>query len=240
MLPGYDMVDDDADPSDETDGIDDDGDGAIDEAYGHGTFVAGVVAQIAPDAQIIPVRVLNADGVGDLHSVIEGIEFAIAADVDVINLSFSLVEKSESKVLKDVFKRAQEAGISIVAAAGNQGNDKKHYPAAEGDIVSVGALGSDGAQLAGFSGRGNWVDVAAPGEDIVSGLPGGEYATWAGTSMAAPVVSAQLALMVQLQPDAKPKDLQKMLWKSSRKPEHWEGSENGVVDVLAACLEASD
>lgn len=239
LLPGYDMVSDDGDPAEEADGIDDDGDGVVDEAYGHGTFVAGIVAQVAPDARIVPVRVLDADGVGELHAVIEGMEFAIDAGADVINLSFGLNEKSKSKALKDVFKRAKDEGVTVVAAAGNRGDDAKHFPAAEKEIVSVGALDSSGAQIAGFSGRGKWVDIAAPGEDIVSSIPGGNYATWGGTSMAAPVVSGQLALMAQLQPDADPKDLQKILWKSSRRPDHWDGAEQGIVDVLASCLEAS-
>ena len=239
MLPGYDMVSDDTDPAEETDGIDNDGDGVADEAHGHGTFVAGIIAQVAPDAQIVPIRVLDADGVGELHAVIEGMEYAIDSGVDVINLSFGLNEKSKSKALKDAFKRAMDAGITVVAAAGNQGDDDKHYPAAEKEIVSVGALGSSGAEIAGFSGRGKWVDIAAPGENIVSSFPGGGFATWGGTSMAAPIVTGQLALMAQLQPDAEPKDLQKMLWTSSRKPDHWDGAERGIVDVLAGCLEAS-
>jgi subtilisin family serine protease len=238
LLEGYDMVDDDADPADEANGADDDGDGAADEAFGHGTFVAGVVAQIAPDALIIPIRVLDADGTGALHAVIEGIDYAVESGADVINMSFGLVEKSDSKALKNALKRARKAGVVVVAAAGNDGDDEKRYPAAIKDIVSVTASNGDAASLAQFASRGKWVDVAAPGAGVVSAMPGGGYAEWDGSSMAAPVVSGQVALLMELRPEDDPSHLEKLLWKTSRKTEGSEGAEHGIVHILDSCREA--
>lgn len=105
LLPGYDLIDDDPDPLDVANGVDDDGDGLVDEAYGHGTFVAGVVAQIAPDAAILPVRVLDADGRAELHTVIEGIDLAIEQGANVINMSFGLLGDHEPRPLKEALKR---------------------------------------------------------------------------------------------------------------------------------------
>ena len=235
---GFDMIDDDADATDDVNGIDDDGDGFVDEAFGHGTFVAGVIAQIAPDATIIPVRVLDADGGGALHTVVEGIDFAVESGADVINMSFGLVAKSDSKALKEALKRARKAGVVVVAAAGNDADDDERYPAAIKNIVSVTATDSSGTTLAGFSSRGKWVDVAAPGEGVVSAMPGGSYAAWDGTSMAAPIVSAQFALLIELRPEETPKDLEKLVWKSSRKSSESEGAEHGIVHILDSCSEA--
>ena len=88
LQPGWDYVDDDPDPSDSQNGRDDDGDLAVDESFGHGTFVSGTVALTAPKARIMPMRVLNSDGRGNLFVVAEAITDAVKAGADVILLAF--------------------------------------------------------------------------------------------------------------------------------------------------------
>jgi subtilisin family serine protease len=86
--------------------------------------------------------------------------------------------------------------VVIVAAAGNRGSITPEYPAAEGirELLAV-AASTEADTLAAFSNRGAWVDLAAPGERILSSVPGGEYGTWNGTSMAAPLVAGVAALV---------------------------------------------
>lgn len=190
---GYDYVADDPRPDEERTGHDGDGDGRVDEGYGHGTFVAGVVALVAPDARILPARVLDSEGRGGVFTAAEAVFDATAQGADVINMSFGTGKKLKSKVLSEALKDAAKAGVVIVAAAGNDGSAAKHYPAADKDVLAVAALDADGTRLAGFSARGDWVDLAAPGVDISSTLPCG-FGTWNGTSMAAPFVAAAAAL----------------------------------------------
>ena len=100
-------------------------------------------------------------------------------------------------------------GVLLVAAAGNEGTDAvREYPAAESahGLISVGASGSN-VRLAGFSNFGSWVRIAAPGDGITSTVPGGGYATWSGTSMAAPLVAGVAALLHGYNRSLKPDDI---------------------------------
>ncbi|WNV76024.1 S8 family serine peptidase [Geodermatophilus sp. DSM 44513] len=190
---GPDLVDGDTTPDDVGNGVDDDGDGRVDEATGHGTHVAGIVLAVAPDAQVLPVRVLDSDGIGTAFGLAEGVRAALDAGADVLNMSLGTA--AESQLLAEVLEEADEDAV-VVASAGNSGTQALQYPAATGGVVSVASVGPQDA-LSEFSNRG-WVDVAAPGEDVVSTFPGGGFATWAGTSMATPFVAGQAALLVPL------------------------------------------
>ncbi|MCP5034434.1 MAG: S8 family serine peptidase [Actinomycetia bacterium] len=232
---GYDYVDDDAVPNDDADGVDSDGDGLLDEAMGHGTHVAGIVALVAPDAQIWPARVLDSNGHGSVFLVAEAIHDAIAADVDVINLSFGIDRKVESKLLAEAIKAAKEAGVLVVAAAGNDGSGAKHYPAAGKDIIGVAAMDHARERLAAFSSHGKWVTVAAPGEAIVSPVPGG-FAIWSGTSMAAPFVSGQAALLISLDRGASFDKVRKAIAESADKIDDGPKVEKGIIDIVASLV----
>lgn len=201
LLPAWDYVDDDADPQEVRDGIDGDGDGAVDESYGHGTFVSGVVALVAPDALIMPVRVLDSDGRGNVFVVAEALADATAAGVDVINLSFGMASKPMTPLIEEAIKDARKQGVVVVAAAGNEATTAEQYPAALSEAVAVTALDEVGTRLASYANSGGWVDVAAPGTRIAGPVPGGAYAWWNGTSIAAPFVSGQMALVVAASPD---------------------------------------
>lgn len=189
----YDFVDDDAIPADEGNNQDDDGDGLTDEAFGHGTHVAGIIHRVAPDAQIMPLRVLDAEGRGNIFVIAEAMLYAAQHGAQVINLS--LGTSQESELMKDILEDlAQTYDVMIVAAAGNLNSTVKQFPAAEDEVLSVTSI--DGAsKKSAFANYGDWIDVAAPGEGISSTFPVNIYAMWSGTSMAVPFVAGQAALI---------------------------------------------
>ncbi|SMO84174.1 S8 family peptidase [Melghirimyces algeriensis] len=186
VVRGYDYVDGDWDPND---------------GNGHGTHVAGTaaavtnnsrgVAGMAPNATIYAVRVLNNSGSGTLSDVANGIIHAANNDSDVINLSLGAAYGSST--LENAVNYAWNKGAVVVAAAGNAGNTAKHYPAAYSNAISVAATDANDRK-ASFSTYGSWVDVAAPGVDILSTWPGG-YRYLNGTSMAAPHVAGLAGLL---------------------------------------------
>ncbi len=223
VTTGWDYIDDDANADDEAAGLDRDHDGLVDEAWGHGTHIAGIIAQIAPDAQLLSYRVLDSEGSGRVFAVAAAVFDAVDRGADVINLSFGLDHRSRSKMLKDAMKYAKKAGVTVVAAAGNEADAHEQFPAAEKDVISVTAMDSSSNALATFANHGDWVDVAAPGVAVMSTLPNGQVGTWSGSSMAAPFVTAQAALLIEYatKHDAKhdAKHVAKAILKSSRKME---------------------
>jgi subtilisin family serine protease len=195
LLAGWNYVDDNADTGDVPTGTDRDGDGLSDSAVGHGTFVSGLIGLVAPDARILPYRVLDSDGYGTSYEVAQAIVDATAAGADVINLSFGTAAKTDSHLLHDAITQAQRAGVVLVGAAGNDASNRPHYPAAHHGVLGVSALAADGRGLTSFSAWGSWAALAAPGQQVTGPVPGGGYAAWSGTSMAAPFVSGQAALL---------------------------------------------
>jgi hypothetical protein len=193
LLPGYDFVDNDALPDDSIDGVDEDADGVVDEGAGHGTHIAGIIAQVAPGAQLLPVRVLNSDGGGNLFDIVAGIVFAVDQGAQVINLSLRAQE--DSPLLRAALRYAAQRQVLVVAsAAGDEtGLD---YPAAYAEAIAVGAIGRD-YFVADFSKPyAEMVDLFAPGILIYSTYRDGQYAWWSGTSMAAPFVSGAAAIFL--------------------------------------------
>lgn len=183
-------------------------DGRLDSVAGHGTFVAGVVAQHAPSARLRIGRVLHTDGICDEVDLIEALH-DLAEDPDppaVVNLSFGGHSHDDrvSKLLEGAVARLTATSV-VVAAAGNSGTDRPFWPAALPAVIAVGALDAAGTGPAEFSNRGPWVDAWAAGEDVVGAfvagsreLPGpvepdGFFARWSGTSFAAPVIAGRVA-----------------------------------------------
>jgi len=198
---GYDFVSGDDDPRDERNGFDDDGDGAVDDQYGHGTFVASLVLTVAPDALVLPVRVLNDEGVGTTSGVSAGIVWAVDRGAHVVNVSIDVPVSSDA--LKDAIDYAHDRGVVVVAAAGNGGASDLHFPARLGDVVSVAAV--DGAGVgAPFTNFSSDVDFAAPGLDVLGAVPLDlnplGTGRWSGTSFAAPIVAGCFALVASADP----------------------------------------
>jgi thermitase len=200
-VKSYDFVDNDQNPSERWVGLDEDNDGYADEMTGHGTHVSGIVDRVAPAAKIMPLRVLDTEGYGDVFTISKAIRFAWLNGAKVINLSLGSSEKSE--LLQEMIGTAINNGVVVAAAAGNSNTTLPHYPAA-GDgtkasadgLVAVTSVGTD-LNKSDFANYGLWVDVAAPGEDIRSAFPISQYANWSGTSMSTPFVSGQAALIKQ-------------------------------------------
>ena len=192
---GVDLIDGDLVPNDEGDGIDNDANGLVDEGVGHGTFIAGLVHLVAPDAKLLPIRVQDSDGGGWSFIVAEGIYKAVDAGADVINISLSIPEKSW--VLEEAIQYAMDAGVVVVAAAGNYGVRGDLFPAALNleNVLGVAAVDSAG-RLAAFSNYGErTVEVVAPGVELYGPYPGGTgMAYWSGTSFSAGLVSGEVAL----------------------------------------------
>ena len=168
---------------------------------GHGSHVAGTIAAkkdgkgvvgVAPKARLYAVKVLDADGSGNLSDVIDGIVWAAKNKMDVANMSLGAPVDSEA--MKRAVRFARGSGVVIVAAAGNSGGSVG-FPGAYQDNIAVAASDSND-KLAGFSSRGPEVDFIAPGVDVLSAKMGGGFASYSGTSMAAPHVAGLAALAV--------------------------------------------
>ncbi len=178
--------------------------GAGTASVGHGTFIAGLIALVAPQAKIISEKVLNSAGFGTIYGAAQAILDATRAGAKVINLSFGTPIQPTWNLLQDAIQQAHNAGVVVVAAAGNDASSIQHYPAAQAPTISVAALDPGQTTLTPFSDYGGWVDVAAPGQQVVGPLPGGTYAAWAGTSMATPFVAGQAALLETQRPGISP------------------------------------
>lgn len=187
-------------------GTDEDGDGFVDEAFGHGTHVASLIALVDPNALLLPYRVVDADGRGWAFDVAQAVVQATLDGADVINLSLSVEPHSEA--LRTAIEFALLNGADVISSAGNSGQDEVLFPAsmehkdiqgwikmlAPHGVVAVAALGEEG-QMAAFSSHGKQVDLAAPGVDLYGALPGGQWGWWSGTSMATAVVSGSASLL---------------------------------------------
>ncbi|WPC40353.1 S8 family peptidase [Clostridium sp. JS66] len=191
----------------------------------HGTHVAGIIAAEANnkqgisgitgnlDVKIIPVKVLNSKGEGQSDTIAKGIEYAADKGADIINLSFGCDE--ESTDIENAIQYARNKGAFVVAAAGNDDeNCDNSSPAGEAGAYTVSAI-NPSYMKAYFSDYGNSVKVAAPGEEIVSTVPGNKYEAWDGTSMAAPVVSGVAAMVKAENPSITPSEMEDILDKSA-------------------------
>lgn len=193
LLPGYDFVENDAWPDDTANGIDEDADGYFDEGSGHGTHVAGVVSIAAPQAKIIPVRVLNSDGGGSLFDIINGVVFAVDQGAQVLNFSMSSVDNSP--LFASAIRYALDRRVIVIAAATGT-TTSIGYPAAYDGVIAVGAIKTGGVITDFSMPYASQVDVFAPGELIFSTYTNGNFAWWSGSSMAAPFVAGEAALLL--------------------------------------------
>lgn len=211
---GVDLVDGDGDPTPDPDGIDNDNFGGADNGTEHGTHVAGIIAAVgnnargvsgvAWDISIMGVRALDEEGSGTDTEIAEGIRYAADNGAHVINMS--LGGYGSTSVLENAVEYAVEKGVTVIAAAGNDGiniNKFSFYPACYDDVLGVASTNQQ-HEASSFSNYGSdCVDVAAPGELIYSTLYSGDaahgfstdYGYMTGTSMATPVVAGVVGLL---------------------------------------------
>ncbi|BAT53625.1 protease [Nostoc sp. NIES-3756] len=195
FVKGYDFVNDKEEATDDN---------------GHGTHVAGTVAQatnnkygvagVAYEASIMPLKVLSAYGGGTVADIAEAIKFAADKGADVINMS--LGGGGESQLLKDAINYAHNKGVTIIAAAGNENDSSASYPARYPHVIGVSAIGPDG-EKAPYSNYGAGVDISAPGgsdagailQETINEQGEGVFLALQGTSMASPHVAGVAALI---------------------------------------------
>ncbi|MGH7595459.1 MAG: S8 family serine peptidase [bacterium] len=175
---------------------------------GHGTAVTGIIAAtannrlgiagLAPGCRVMVLRAGTSQGLLEEDDVASAIVYAVQNGARVINMSFGDVVVSP--VLRDVIRFAHARGAVLVASSGNSATDKPHYPSGFSETISVGATNRTD-QLAGFSNYGATIDVVAPGLEIWTTALDGKYGLFAGTSAAAPFVSALAGLLLSRSPN---------------------------------------
>jgi serine protease len=269
LVSGYDFVRDDTSSADGEPGIDnnpDDPGGSF-----HGTHVAGTVAAqtdnsigvagVSWGAKIMPIRVLGTDGSGTTFDVMQGVRYAAglsnvskampAQPADIINLSLGANFFSQDQ--QDTYNDVRNAGVIVIAAAGNDGKKTMSYPASYDGVVSVSAVDKD-KQRASYSNYSSAVDAAAPGGssaagvlstlvDVSTGTRQPAYARYIGTSMATPHMAGVVALMKAVYPGLTPDELDSLLQAGlitedlgsiGRDDEYG----NGLIDALKAVEQA--
>ena len=187
---GYDFVDDDLDANDEPGG----------GASGHGTFVAGAIALVAPNADLYAYRTLDTLGRGDGYTLALAIVKAVDDGCRIINLSLGL--RGNHGALHDAIDYAESLGVVVIAAAGNDSTGDENlfpFPASKSSVIAVAALDSLNHK-ADFSNWGQRVDLCAPGTRVYAPYLDTSYAWWDGTSFSAPMVAGVAALMLQIDP----------------------------------------
>lgn len=174
----------------------------VDDRVGHGTHTAGTIAARkngvgiigwAPDCSLMVLKALGDNGAGNDGWIAAAIDYAVEKKADVISMSLGSSQPSEA--IRAACKRADDAGVILVAAAGNDGPrpDTVNYPGGFDECICVAAVDCN-LKVADFSSRGNKVFIASPGVDIVSDFPGSKLGTMSGTSMATPGVAGMAAV----------------------------------------------
>lgn len=209
---------------------------------GHGSHVAGIISSldnevgvlgVASEADLYAIKVLDENGDGNHSDLIEGIEWAISNDMDIINMS--LGSDTNSKALKEIIDRAYSEGILIIASAGNAGYNKKGsitYPAKYSSVISVGAINEDN-NIAEFSSVGRELELVAPGVGIISTVPGG-YSFSNGTSMSAPYVTGAAALLMSSKSDLSNTEIREILNQTAVSLGDSFMYGNGLIDIKGA------
>lgn len=174
--------------------------------HGHGTHCGGIVKTVAPNVSLYGYKLHERSGANKLSDILKGLDVIVEDGMDVVNMSFGLDTEYErgglpveegNRILNEACSRVVDKGVFLVAAAGNerQAPDETGRsplsPANCPDVFAVGASQKRKDSLAYFSNLG--FDIVAPGNDILSSLPNNRYASWSGTSMAAPFIVGAIA-----------------------------------------------
>ena len=214
----------------------------LDDATGHGTHVAGIIgaamgngkggAGIAPGATILSLRVVNAAGYIYDSALIAALRTAVKNGAQIVNISIG--GTAYNAVFQKVINEAAEAGVTVVAAMGNDGTNCLNYPAGYDNVIGVVSVDRTNNRASGSS-YGTWGDVAAPGAAVWSTTNNGSYGPKSGTSMASPVVAGVAALYKSVHPDATPAKITARLKATATKGGSDLGA--GIVNAAAALSE---
>lgn len=215
---------------------------SLDDATGHGTHVAGIIgaamgngkggAGIAPGAAILSLRVVNAAGYIYDSALIAALRTAVKNGAQIVNISIG--GTAYNAVFQKVINEAAEAGVTVVAAMGNDGTNCLNYPAGYDNVIGVASVDRTNNRASGSS-YGTWGDVAAPGAAVWSTTYKGSYGPKSGTSMASPVVAGVAALYKSVHPDATPAQITARLKATATRGGSDLGA--GIVNAAAALSE---
>ncbi|MDT5039500.1 MAG: serine protease [Actinoplanes sp.] len=200
--------------------------GVSSDPNGHGTHVSGTIAAlagngigiagVAPDAKILPIRVLGANGSGLMSDVATGLVYAADHGAQVVNMSIG--SSGQTGAVSTAIGYARSKGVVVVAAAGNEraSGSPISYPAADVGVIAVASTDS-ADHYSSFSNQGGYVDIAAPGSTILSTIPVtmGGYGNYSGTSMASPHIAAVAALLKAYRPGLSPDQVEQAIEKSA-------------------------
>jgi subtilisin family serine protease len=223
---GYDFANNDSDPKD---------------GEGHGTHVSGTIVDLTPgldNIKILPVKVMDDKGRGTFLTMANGIRYAADKSARVINLSLGGSAKN-AETVNEAVKYAISKNVAVVVSAGNEKADSNlSTPANISSAIVVAAFDSSD-RPASFTNYGSTVDVGAPGVAIKSSVPGNSYASWDGTSMAAPHIAALAALYTANDPSLKPADIESLLKSNSRVPSGYNQGKYGAgIPDMAKAISA--
>lgn len=203
---------------------------------GHGTHVAGIIAGrtaeagivgVAPETHIYGVKAFNRKGSANLSDLLSAINWCIENKMHVINMSFGMDKVSES--LRHAIQIAHRKGILMVAAAGNQGMSSRiDFPARYPETIAVTSISKNG-ELSVFSNYSKGVDIAAPGDRILSAWLNHSKREMSGTSMAVPHVTGTISLLLHLNPYLNPEQVRYILTQSAEKHDYLK--EIGVLNA---------
>ncbi len=215
----------------------------------HGTKVSGVIAAqridgagmqgLAYDAKLMALRAFDITGNGESDDIARAIVYAALNGVDVLNFSFG--QSSKSPLVEAAVRLASEMGVVIAASSGNSGSYYRHYPSDYDETISVGGSANNN-NLYGASNYGSRLDICAPGSLVYTTTVNNDFAEASGTSLAAPHISAALALLKEKHPDYSPKELKSILMASAYdyKSDGWDiYTGAGFLDIAAALRESS-
>lgn len=186
---------------------------------GHGTHVTGILAAMdneegvigaAPEARLYIVKLFDHTGFGRIVDIVRALQWCMDEELQVVNMSFG-TDLEESPALRMAVRVAEDRGMVLVAAAGNDGHTGPvDFPGRYPEVLAVTASNRRD-RCGAFSSRGRGVDLIAPGARILSTAPGGSYRVMTGTSMAAPHVSGAAALLLALEPGLTPEQVRQCL-----------------------------
>jgi subtilisin family serine protease len=206
LVAGIDSLDRDGNPNDLGNGFDDYGEGHPDSAVGHGNFVAGMVLLAAPDARILPIRVMDDEGYGTNDAIARGLRYALDRGARVVNVSARAATLLDCRDIRTALDEAHARGVVVVASAGNEGQRGLGLIAGDERTVSVGAVDGTAtvAEFSNTAGRGEELAVFAPGVDLQGPMARGAMGVWSGTSFSAGLASGAAALCLELDPRSPP------------------------------------
>ncbi|HEV3036255.1 MAG TPA: S8 family serine peptidase [Candidatus Angelobacter sp.] len=212
-------------------------DGHVPSEFGHGTMTAGLVHLVAPTAKILPLKAFRGDGSSDLNGIVSAIYYAADHGASVISMSFEIAQSSPA--LQNAISYAQNKGILIVAAAGNDNFSTAIFPASLPNVFGTGSTSNADAKstFSNFDPSVGCTNVmfAAPGEGVITTYPGKHYAAGWGTSFSTPIVAGAASLILQQQPGISLEDVIKALWRAVQIPQMG----HGRIDLFQALTSTS-